>query len=228
MASKKLNADSIYERVLSAIFERKLHPGTRLKEEELCEVFGIGRGSIRKVLHRLAHEKLVKIVPNSGAFISEPSVSESKEVFQARRLIEAELVRELTANLTKRKIETLKEHVAKEQKAREEGDYGKCIRLSGEYHLLIGELADKPVLTEFLQEIISRTSLIIALYERTKPSPEENPACCDHNELISILESGDADKAVALTLSHLNKLESALALDPPEEEVVDLKRIFSG
>ncbi|SEG51108.1 GntR family transcriptional regulator [Marinobacterium lutimaris] len=225
--SKGADPDQIYEKILTAIFERKLHPGTRLKEEELCEVFGAGRGAIRKVLQWLSHENLVRIVPNSGAFVAEPTVAESKEVFQARRLIEAELVRELAENFTPAKAEALREHVAKEQEAHDNGDYSRRIRLSGEYHLLIGKLAEKPVMTEFLREIISRTSLIIALYERTKSSFGPLPPSCDHITLIEVLEAGHVEQAVGIMLDHLCVIEKALNLDPPTEDTKDLKNIFA-
>jgi DNA-binding GntR family transcriptional regulator len=223
-------AESIYDQILGAIFERKLLPGTRLKEEELCEVFGVGRGGVRKVLQRLAHENLVEIIPNSGAFIAKPSIKESKEVFQARRLIETELVKELCLQFSPEKRRALEEHVAHEQAAHDAGNHNQRIRLSGEYHLLIGKLADRPVLTEFLREIISRTSLIIALYERAKSvNGHVNTApCMDHRALIDIMESGDADKAVQLMRDHLLDIENMLDLEPPPEESVDLKSIFTG
>ncbi len=225
------NVDDIYEQILGAIFERKLIPGTRLKEEELCEVFGVGRGAVRKVLQRLSHENLVDIIPNSGAFIAKPTVKEAKEVFQARRLIEVELVRELAAQFNEEKRRALEDHVLREQAAHDAGDHHQRIRLSGEYHLLIGELADKPVLTDFLREIVSRTSLIIALYQRTntaRSGPVGSPPCQDHRKLISILESGDIDRAIILMEEHLDELEEQLDLEPPPEDRVDLKSIFVG
>lgn len=221
---------SIYEQILGAIFERKLLPGTRLKEEELCEVFGVGRGGVRKVLQRLAHENLAVIIPNSGAFIAKPTIKESKEVFQARRLIETELVKELALQFSPAKCEALKEHLAREQQAHDAGNHNQRIRLSGEYHLLIGKLADKPVLTEFLREIISRTSLIIALYERTKSihGHVATPPCRDHGALIEALEARNVDRAVKLMNDHLLDIEAALNLDPPPEQTVNLKSIFAS
>jgi DNA-binding GntR family transcriptional regulator len=225
----KSSVESVYGQILGAIFERKLPPGTRMKEEELCEVFGVARSSVRKVLQRLAHENLVEIIPNSGAFIAKPTIKESKEVFQARRLIETELVKEVALQFSPTKCEALKEHLAREQEAHDTGNHSQRIRLSGEYHLLIGKLADKPVLTEILREIISRTSLIIALYERTKSinGHVATPPCRDHHALIGILESGNVDKAVALMRDHLLDIESMLDLDPPPEETANLKSIFT-
>ncbi|MEH6576973.1 MAG: GntR family transcriptional regulator [Amphritea sp.] len=228
--SGRSSDELIYDQILGAIFERKLLPGTRMKEEELCEVFGVGRGGIRKVLQRLAHENLVETIPNSGSFIAKPTIKESKEVFQARLLIETELVRELALQFSAEKRNALEEHVAREQDAHDAGNHNQRIRLSGEYHLLIGKLADKPVLTEFLREIISRTSLIIALYERTKSNNGDvaTPPCRDHRALIEILQSGNADKAVELMRDHLLDIQSMLNLDPPTEESVDLKSIFTS
>ncbi len=224
------NVDSIYTRIWESIVARKLQPGFRLKEEELCEVFGASRGNIRKVLQQLSFHNLVKIIPNSGAFVAEPSIKEAREVFQARRLIETELIRELAANFTPEKRRALEEMLKKEQEAHKEGNQYLRVRLSGEFHLLIGQLADKPVLTGFLHEIIPRSSLILSLYQR--PSTQNgrsagHVACAEHEELIDILESGDADRAVAFMIDHLNELENQLDLEPIEEEGMDLKSIFS-
>lgn len=218
-------SEAIYEEMLTAIFERKLQPGMRLKEEDLCEVFSMGRGGIRKVLQRLAYDKLVNIIPNSGAFVAQPSVAESKEVFQARRLIEAELVKELAGNFTPAKRQALEQHVAMEQQAHDDGDHSRRIRLSGQFHLLIGELADKPVMTEFLREIVSRTSLIIALYERSKSHVHKQP-CVDHRALIELFAAGETDQAISLIHQHLLDIEAQLDLDPDDGENVDLKSIF--
>ncbi|WP_434361151.1 GntR family transcriptional regulator [Parasalinivibrio latis] len=226
-ASKKPSVEGIYTQILQAIFERKLSPGLRLKEEELSEVFQVGRATIRTVLQRLALEKLVNLVPNSGAFIAEPSISESREVFEARRLIEKELVRALAGNFNADKKARLLAHVEREHAADAKGEHSLRIRLSGEYHLLIGELAEKPVLTEFLREIIPRTSLIIALYERVSYESDETNTHCDHQVLIDVLETGDADRAEVLMLDHLRAIEDKLSLEPPTEKEVDLRQIFN-
>ena len=42
----------ICERIWLSIAERKLRPGTRLKEEELSEVFEVSRARVRQVLSR--------------------------------------------------------------------------------------------------------------------------------------------------------------------------------
>ena len=226
----KPSADQVYERIWSAIMERKLQPGTRLKEEDLCEVFQTSRGGIRKVLLRLAHHNLVNLIPNSGAYVAKVTVKEAREVFQARRLIEAELARELALNFSVAKKCALEEHVELEEQAHGEGDLNRRIRLSGEFHLKVGELADKPVLTQFLREIVSRTSLIIAQYQRASARHSEQTAthpCCEHRGLIAAFEQHDAERAVALMIEHLNHLEEQLDLASGTNGAIDLQSIFS-
>ncbi|HEU4475111.1 MAG TPA: GntR family transcriptional regulator, partial [Methyloceanibacter sp.] len=66
--------EAIYERILAAIFEHRLPPGTKLGEDRLASIFAVSRARIRRVLPRLAHEGVVRLEPNRGAFVAQPSV----------------------------------------------------------------------------------------------------------------------------------------------------------
>lgn len=230
MASKTTELDRVYQRIWGAIVSHKLLPGTRLKEDDLGEAFGISRGSVRKLLQQLAHHHLVTLVPNSGAFVAEPTREEAREVFKTRRLIELEMVRELAAKCTPQDRLTLERHVEQEHQAHHAGDHSIRIRLSGEFHLLIGALAGRPVLYQFLHEIISRASLIVALYQRSHSANGRSAgdrACCEHHDLIDAIASHQVERAVELMTEHLEELEQQLDLAPPQEKKIDLKHLFA-
>ena len=135
------SVDAIHQRVLGALVEHRLPPGTKLGEERLAAVFGVSRTQIRQVIERLAHDRIVTVVPNRGAFVSSPTVEEAREVFAARRVIEPELIRQALRAATAADIKRLRAHVAKESAAREAHDKRSIIRLSGEFHQLIAEVA---------------------------------------------------------------------------------------
>ena len=140
------SVDAIHQRVLGAILEHRLPPGTKLGEERLASVFGVSRTQIRQALARLAHDRIVTVMPNRGAFVSSPTVEEAREVFAARRLIEPELVRQaLRAGDAQRDIARLRAHVAQESAARAANDKRAIIRLSGEFHQLIAEHGRQPL-----------------------------------------------------------------------------------
>ena len=87
----------IFDRILQAVLEHRLPPGTKLVEDRLAELFDTSRAQVRDVLARLADEGVVTIIPNRGACIASPTAEETREVFEARRLIEPALVRRLIA-----------------------------------------------------------------------------------------------------------------------------------
>src|SRR5258706_4135541 len=152
---------AIFERILRAILEHRLPPGTKLGEEKLAAIFGVSRTKIRLVLSRLAHDRVVTPEANRGAFVSRPTVAEAREVFDARRLIEPALASRLAAEATPEQVTRLRRHVVREDAARAGQDRRVMVRLTGEFHQLIAEMAGKAVLTRTLLELESLTSLVI-------------------------------------------------------------------
>jgi len=215
---------TIYRQIYLAINERRLPPGTKLSEDTLAEIFNTGRMQVRRVLNRLADRKLVSIRPNRGAFVATPSVEEAKEVFAARRLIEPLLASKLASEQTREKLDVLCNHIAEEQRARLSGDRTLCLKLSGEFHVKLAGLLDNSVLQAFVEELVSRSSLIIAVFERPD---SESCASDNHIKLVDKVRSGDASGAAAEMAHHLQEIESRLRLERPSEAQVDLRTVFS-
>ncbi|MBH3373508.1 GntR family transcriptional regulator [Pseudomonas juntendi] len=215
--------DTIYERILNAVMEHRLIPGTKLVEEKLASVFEVNRTRIREVLARLAHEGVVTTIPNRGAFVASPSVEEARHIFNARRILEPALIRTLVAHAGENQITQLYDHVALERAARENNDKRAVIRLSGEFHLRIAEMVGSPPLLKLMRELSSLTCLIILLYDAPNV-----PACPNHEhlEIVNAIKSGETEEAVRLVIEHLNHIENTLDLSIGEEQEVDLDEIF--
>jgi DNA-binding GntR family transcriptional regulator len=69
----------IYERLMNAISEHRLRPGMKLAEDRLAAIYSVSRTTVRSVLQQLAHELVVTIVPNRGAFVASPTVEEARK-----------------------------------------------------------------------------------------------------------------------------------------------------
>ena len=220
---RALDAEEIYQRIQLAIMERRLLPGAKLAEEKLAEASGASRSRIRQVLARLAHEQIVTLVPNKGAFIARPTTSEARELFLARRLIEPGLIDRLVEVATPEQIAVLREHVQEERKARESEDWRSVIRLSGEFHIRIAEMVVDGILLRQLRELVALNCLIITLYD--KP---QTPACpySEHDDLVTSIEAGDAAKAKQQMLHHLTHIERMLNLDDDDVQEPDFEKIF--
>jgi DNA-binding GntR family transcriptional regulator len=108
---------SIVEALTKAIVEHRLHPGTKLAEQKLADHFGVSRTLVRQALFQLSQNRLIRLEPARGAFVAAPSVTEAKQVFAVRRMLEAEMTRAFVRDSTPARIKSLKEHVAREQAA---------------------------------------------------------------------------------------------------------------
>ncbi|WP_301951158.1 GntR family transcriptional regulator [Burkholderia sp. L27(2015)] len=215
--------DEIYRRLQKAVLERRLGPGARLVEDRLAEVSGVSRTKIREVLGRLAHEGLVTLVPNRGAFIASPSVEQARDVFVTRRLVEPEMARMLCASATPVQIRALRRHVKQEEEARVKDDRPAIIRLSGEFHILIAQMTGNEILLRLMRELTSLTCLVITLYD--KPN---TPACPhhEHADLINAIEARDAVRASSTMSEHLSHIENTLDLSASPAEMPDIEAIF--
>jgi DNA-binding GntR family transcriptional regulator len=212
------------QRLADAIFEHRLPPGTKLAEVELCGIFNVSRGAVRKVLARLAGEKLVDLIPNRGAFVARPSVDETRDVYEVRRIIEAGVVRLLTGRAVHGWIEPVRRQVAEEREANRAGESAKYIRLAGKFHADLAAATGNQVLGEHLKRVVAQTSLMVALYD----VPGTN-ACSmhEHLEILDAIAAGDATRAEQLMDEHLRGCERQLRLDG-EHQRVDLAAALLG
>lgn len=214
--------DEIYERIYIAILEHRLHPGTKLGEDRLAKIFDVSRARVREVLSRLAHEQIVELYPQRGAFVAKPTPQQAMDVFEARRLIEPAILKRLVSHLTPDKVARLRQHQELELDARRRDDRRAVVRLSGEFHVLVAELAGNGALLRSLRELSTLTCLIIFLYD----APTAMSCRADeHSDIIDAIAKRDAARAEKLMLAHLDHIESSLSLDSNAEEV-DLEAVF--
>jgi DNA-binding GntR family transcriptional regulator len=222
--SNGATAADVYEQIWSAIIDNSLPPETRLVEERLCEIFGVGRSRLRQVLQRLAHERVVTLMPNRGAMVSKPSTREAREVFAARRVLESGTVAGFIESATRADRKRLHDHVAREQTAWRQNDRRTSLKLSGEFHLVIAEIAGNQILADMLRDLVSRSSLIIAVYQ----SP--GAPCCpphEHRELAIALDRRES-RATGLMIQHLDRVLADLRLEAPTVKSVDLHSVFAN
>lgn len=216
-------SDDIFDRLMLAILKHELAPGTQLVEARLATIFKVSRTKVREAIGRLVHDCIAICIPNRGAFVSRPSVEQAQEVFAARRLIEPALIRQLASTATEAQVAELREHLLKEAQARSSGDQRRIITLSGEFHLLLADMAGNSFLARTLRELETLSALIIVLFGT--PNHESCPS--EHLPLVDAIEQRDPDRAAALMLHHLAHVERSVQLDAPASRERSLEDIFS-
>ena len=230
-AAASVSDAEIYDRVISAILDHRLLPGTKLVEDKLASAFGVSRTRIRPVLVRLANEHVVTLRPNRGAVVAEPSPAEAHEVFEARRLIEPTLVQAYMAEATDDDIAQLGHLIRAEDEARLTGDMRRAIRLSGDFHLTIAEGSGNQTLGRILRELVSRTSLILMAYgplaDQASTATQGRAACgCrEHQALLDAMRLRAVPEAMRLMREHLSRIEADLVFAheaPAKDDLAEL------
>ena len=214
---------TVYQYIEKAILENRMPPGTRLRELQLAEIFGVKRGLIRKVLAQLTHARLVDHIPHVGAQVACPSLKDGQDLFATRMILEKAIVGQLSGQLDKKQAKALRRHLQQEKQAYQIGDMQKGVRLSAEFHRLLAEMTGNQVLREFLQDILNRTPLVMMSLSEI----DANQGCInhDHEHLLDAMVKGDEGQAIAIMEQHLQELEtmfSSKAEQPPK----DLAEIF--
>jgi DNA-binding GntR family transcriptional regulator len=222
-SDEELGEEEIVDRIFEAIIDQRLPPGTKLSEAALCEAFGVGRMRIRQSLLLLSSRQVVELMPNRGAFVACPSADQAREVFEARLMIEPNAARLAVERATQSDLSALQEHLKKEHEAHRGTNRRELIRFSGQFHVLVAQIAGNSVALRMVKELVTRTSLIIGLFGSPGVS---NCRDEDHDEIFDAFQSRHGDHAGQLMARHLTHIRDHLELGGPGEAPSDLISIF--
>lgn len=205
-----------YQAIKQAVIEQALTPGTKLPEDMLGTHFNVSRTLIREALARLAADGLVETGRKRTATVAQPSREEAASVFEVRSCLEREVVRLVIARWTPAMGAVLEGHVRLEEQAAKQQQAAVSGRLAGEFHIKLAQLTGNPLIERYVSELVSRCSLILAVYGRPHA-----PDCAigEHRALIAALRRGDTSAAAVSMIHHLDGVQDrALAPDTAPDE----------
>jgi DNA-binding GntR family transcriptional regulator len=224
MSRSSPRAEAAYQALRTAIIEQALRPGAKLPEDQIGAHFGMSRTLVRATLARLQSEGLVEAKRKRTATVAEPSLDEAREIFEARRALEREIVALTVKRWRPEFRRELDEHVRAEDAARARRDDRVSIRLAGEFHLKLAALSGNRVLQRYLGELVSRCSLILALYGR--PHSAEC-AVSEHAAIIAAIDNRDAARAIGEMDQHIGSVERRALLGDEPGDTDDLIAVLS-
>ena len=207
VVSAAFDDQAIHAVLSQTLLSGRLGGGAKLGEQKLAAVFGVTRERIRKVLHRLGHERLIEVIPNRGAYVASPSLEDARQIFEARRILEGGIAWRLAESLGAEQLGQLRRHFADEERAHARHDRADSIRLSGAFHLLLAGMTGNPFVQREMQELVSRTSMLVALLEH------DGATGCgvdEHASILKALESRNPGAAARTMIAHLSLIETRL------------------
>lgn len=199
----------IYDGLHNAIIRHRLDPGAKLIEDEIAEVYGLSRTVVRTALQALARDGVVVMQRHRGASVARPSPAEAREIFEARLLVEPRIAEMAAMRTTPADGVQLRACLDAEHAAIAADQPREAVFQSAEFHRVIAGLAGHAVLAGILGDLLSRSSLVVALYWRHPETMCETHA---HHGIVEALEARDSARAGASMALHLAALLSGLDL----------------
>ena len=189
-----------YDALRRGILDGLYPPGALLSENQLAEELEISRTPIREALRDLATAGLLRILPQRGIVVSEPTIEDAVEVYQLREQLEcfaARLAAERLgqadlAGFTRDHRHAL-EHLAA---GHDRLAYDHSILM----HARIIDMARNSRLTQVMTLLSDQTHRFGLL---TLRNGRASPAIHEHGEIIAAIGARDAELAAARMLAHL-------------------------
>ena len=195
-------------RIREMIRQRILTKGEKVKERELCELLGVSRTPVREALRTLKSEGLIDIIPNKGAYVSEPSIENIREIFEVMTLLEAEASRLAAQRITDEELKRL-EAIHRELKYHHANKNSvNYLETNAECHWYIRSLAKNQLLYELIRSLQDK----ILLYRTQQLNKEGrfDQSIIEHEELLDAFRNRDAKNAEQAMRKHLKNQEEAL------------------
>lgn len=184
---------SIKEKLLHCDYE----PGSVLNETALCEELKISRTPIREALNRLSQENLIQILPKKGILVSSITITDVREMYQARKLLEPFIVKEAGPRLTKKRLLEFKKRCEKSIPPAQGFLLGE---LDTNLHMYLADSCGNKFLTDTMHKLWDQNTRI-QFY--SNDFTRFDSAQGEHIELLDALLDGQFDQAADIMKRHV-------------------------
>ncbi|MBO5316607.1 MAG: GntR family transcriptional regulator [Clostridia bacterium] len=201
---------SVFLKLEEEILNGELKKGESLTENSLSSRLGVSRTPIRAALHHLAEEGLVKIEANRGVTVVGVSETDLVDIYTIRMRLEGLASRAAASNISEEDLSDLRDSVELSEFYIRKRDAEHLKELDTRFHEIIYRASSNPRLDKILSELHRNIrvyrKLSLSVSDRLEKSVEE------HREILSAIESGNAEEADRLMTSHISSaLDSVLS-----------------
>lgn len=187
----------------SRIIRGILVPGTRIRQEEIAEEFGVSRLPIRETLRILESSGLVTLVASTGAWVSTLDLDECREIYLMRERLEPLLLRLAMPTHT---TESFLEFEASAQRVEEAISPGEFLECDHDFHraLMAGPTTIR------LHDTVDHLWNLTHYYRRQLLAPDgltrrsrREDIFAEHRMILRAVIDGDVESAEAMMALHI-------------------------
>lgn len=199
----------VYEELKEQILQGKIDPGTRMMEVEMAQQMGVSRTPIREAIRKLEKEGLVTIEPRKGAYVSQLSKKDMKDIIEAREYLEGLAAFYAAKRITGEQKDSLVKACDAFDEAVENNDTEGMIRYDTLFHQLIVEAADNNILVKIVGQLQEQVLRFRHLYYDDKFKRGEKMPM-EHRAVLNDILEGNANDAQKSAFVHIERIKEIL------------------
>ena len=210
MSALTLTPRALYEEVAEQlrqrIFRRELEPGSWIDELKIAEEFGISRTPLREALKVLAAEGLVTMKVRRGAYVTEMSEKDLRDVYHLLSLLESDAAGVVAERATDAQLKTLQDLHAELEAA--VADREKFFAINERFHMHLLEMADNRWRSQMVADL--RKAMKLNRHNSLFKQGRIEDSLGEHRAILAAMVVRDAKATVKAMQAHFAQgLEAA-------------------
>lgn len=196
----------VAEQLRQRIFSRELEPGSWIDELRIAEEFGISRTPLREALKVLAAEGLVTMKMRRGAYVTEMSDKDLRDVYHLLSLLESDAAGVVALTATAAQLQTLHALHAELEAAANDRDL--FFVLNERFHMQLLEMADNRWRNQMVADL--RKVMKLNRHNSLLKQGRIEESLTEHAALLAALSARDSAATVHAMQAHFSHgLEAA-------------------
>ncbi|GKV66509.1 MULTISPECIES: FadR/GntR family transcriptional regulator [unclassified Sporosarcina] len=201
--------DDVVNQLQYKISKGEIQLGEKLPPEpKLMELFGVGRSTIREAIRVLVHAGLLEKRQGFGTFLkTNPTIQEPlthrlhraelMEVYEARKMVELEMVRLAAIRRDEADLQNMREHLDIRHSALQHDDRELYTKSDIEFHMSIAIACKNGVIIDLFRSFSQE--MTHAMHMLNKEYRSHNPQSEYHEKLYEAIKDKDSDLAATYT-----------------------------
>jgi len=199
--------EEVAELLRQRIFKRELEPGSWIDELKIAEAYGISRTPLREALKVLAAEGLVTMKVRRGAYVTEVSEKDLRDVYHLLSLLEADAAGEVAAHAPASALAELA--ALHDELEQAQGDRDRFFAVNERFHLRMLELADNRWRLQMVSDL--RKVMKLNRHHSLFKTGRIEESLAEHRAVMAALQARDGLAATARMRAHFaSGLEAAV------------------
>ena len=201
-------ARRVYLSLRKAIVGLDFAPGERLRLIEVCEALGVSRSPVSEAIARLATDRLVDVLPQSGTFVSRLSMTEIRQGTFIREALELAAIEQVVQHVSDDQVRLLRRNMRVQQAMLEDDDQTGFYEHDVEMHELILSFTGHHRLHEIAGSARSQVDRVRHLV--LPPPGHIEEAYREHQAIVDAIEKREPALARRALRHHLDQLLTRL------------------